>query len=389
VFEGFSYSLSDADRFRIITSALEASLRSKDYGPSELIREINKATRDFVCLPEDKYVVATSLSFKHFQDLTRIERSGCRLYVRRRLPRRFRRAHRKAKDRSKRLIRGDHPEQVPFKGYAAAWIHVRGRSVSEAMQRAVEELALRRGIWNFALNRRYGVPFPAPRNGPINEVLVGPLYVLHQPDGALAADFDWFDPQYTEPKPSRKLHQRWQEICKDEEGIRLCLKRSPYRAALEDALRRYCMALDTVDLSSSLLNLWSLLETLTGISPKDGHDKVVKRASFIFADEQRKTHEQVLHHLRRHRNSYVHAGEDSDQTGAYVHQLRLYVEQLLTFHLSSSLKFSSLDGVARFLDLPPDVSDIEHTIKKREQEAEAAAEAASLAREGLIFRKGG
>jgi len=149
------------------------------------------------------------------------------------------------------------------------------------------------------------------------------------------------------------------------------------------------MALDTVDLSSSLLNLWSLLETLTGISPKDGHDKVVKRASFIFADEQRKTHEQVLHHLRRHRNSYVHAGEDSDQTGAYVHQLRLYVEQLLTFHLSSSLKFSSLDGVARFLDLPPDVSDIEHTIKKREQEAEAAAEAASLAREGLIFRKGG
>jgi len=72
-----------------------------------------------------------------------------------------------------------------------------------------------------------------------------------------------------------------------------------------------------------------------------------------------------------------------------VHQLRLYVEQLLTFHLSSSLKFSSLDGVARFLDLPPDVSDIEHTIKKREQEAEAAAEAASLAREGLIFRKGG
>jgi hypothetical protein len=60
-------------------------------------------------------------------------------------------------------------------------------------------------------------------------------------------------------------------------------------------LRRYCRALDSADLSRAFLELWGLLETLTGISPQEGHDSVVKRVSFIFADTQRKTHEQILH----------------------------------------------------------------------------------------------
>src|SRR5215204_5210245 len=82
----FLVPISAVDRSRIINGALEAALRSKNYGPSVLIGEINKATRDFVRSPETKYVVATNLSFKHFEDLFRIEGSDCRLYVRRRLP---------------------------------------------------------------------------------------------------------------------------------------------------------------------------------------------------------------------------------------------------------------------------------------------------------------
>jgi len=154
------------------------------------------------------------------------------------------------------------------------------------------------------------------------------------------------------------------------------------------SLDRYCRALDLVDLSRAFLELWGLLETLTGISPQDSHDKLVKRASFIWADEQRKTHEQVLYHLRRHRNSYVHAGEGANRTGAYLHQIRLYTEQMLLFHLRNSHHFSSMDGVARFLDLPSDTRDLRHFIETREEEATRAAETARLAREGLRFREG-
>ncbi len=146
--------------------------------------------------------------------------------------------------------------------------------------------------------------------------------------------------------------------------------------------------MDSADLSSAFLNLWSLLETLTGIAPQDAHDKVVKRAVFMFADKETKTHEQVLHHLRRYRNHYVHAGEGSEQTGAYLHQLRFYAETLLKFHLENSAKFSSLDRAIRFLDLPSDVDDIRDIIQTQEQVAERATEISRLAKEGLRFREG-
>ncbi len=294
-----------------------------------------------------------------------------------------------AKRRSKKDVLGDYPEDVLFEGYAAVWIHVFGRSASEAMDGALGDLDLRRGIWNFALNRGSGATFPPPMRGPINEVLAGPVYSLHLPDGSLATGYDWFDPQYTTPKHSRKFLRKWSEVRKDEEGIRFVLKRSPYRKTLEDALRRYCRALDSVDLSSSFLNLWSLLETLTGISPSDSHDKVVKRASFIYADAERKTREQVLHHLRRYRNSYVHAGEGLDQAGDYLHHLRIYTERLLEFHLRNSRFFSSLEGAGRFLDLPPDTGELKHLIETQERNAATATRAARLAEEGLRFREGG
>ncbi len=79
-------SISDTDRSMILYRALEAALKSKDYGQSVLISEINEATRDFVLSPEIKYVVATDLSFNHFEDISRVEDPGYRLYVRRRLP---------------------------------------------------------------------------------------------------------------------------------------------------------------------------------------------------------------------------------------------------------------------------------------------------------------
>ena len=70
---------------------------------------------------------------------------------------------------------------------------------------------------------------------------------------------------------------------------------------------------------------------------------MVSRASFIYREGERKTREQALHHLRWHRNSYVHAREGSDQTGAYLHQLRTHVERMLFFHLRNSSHFPSLD----------------------------------------------
>lgn len=384
----FLEPISDADRSWVITHALEAALRSANYGPNVLIREINKAARDFFQSPEQHYVVVTTLSFNHFEDITRMGASEPRIYVRHKLPQRFKASHREARERSRLALSAEYPGLSPSTRYAPTWIHVRGRSAAETMNRASEALDLRRGIWNFALNRRVGVPFPPPNIGPLNEVRAGPLYSLHYRDGSLAAEVDWIDQQYTGPRSSRKLSQKWEKVRADEDGVRRLLKRSPYRPLLEESLKRYCQALNVADLSRSFLELWSLLEALTGIAPDEGHDKVVRRASFVFAEKQRKTHEQVLQHLRRHRNSYIHAGEGSDQIGAYVHQLRGYVEEMLTFHLQRSPRFSSLDEVTQFLDMPPDPRDIRRLVETRDSEVQKATEAARIAREGLQFREG-
>lgn len=220
-------------------------------------------------------------------------------------------------------------------------------------------------------------------------MVAGPLYSLHRPDGTLAVEYDWTDPEYSGPRLSRNLRRKWGQVLRDEEGIRAALKRSPYRATLEDALRRYCRALDSIDLSRAFLDLWGLLETLTGISPQDSHNKVVNRASFIWSDAQRKTHEQVLHHLRRHRNSYVHAGEGANRTNAYVHQIRRYAEEMLLFHIAYSRHFTSMDRAVRFFDLPFDTAQLQHLIETQESEAKKATETARLATEGLRFRQGG
>ena len=381
----FEVPIADGDRSRIITSALEAALRSTDYGARALIREINKATRDFSRLPEKKYIVATRLSFAHFEDISRRESSGSRLYVRRKLPHYLAETHEEAKRQIGSNVVHDYLNRGHSEEYAAAWIHVAGRSLPEAVQRAGEALDLRRSIWNFALNRRSGRPFPPPSRGPLNEVLAGPAFSLHHPDGALAGEPAWFDPQYAEPQHSYKLQEKWDEVRKDEEGIRLVLKRSPYRTTLEDSLRRYSRALDMADLSNSFLNMWSLIETLTGITPRDTHDKVVKRAAFVYRSRERKTEEQVLHHLRRYRNSYVHSGEDSDQTGAYLHQLRGQTEQLLKFHLNHSRYFASLEEAAQFLDLPHTTQDIQQLIDRKVREAEEAQKTVRLAKKGLRF----
>jgi hypothetical protein len=131
----FDVPIADMDRSRIITSALEAALRSTDYGAGALIREINKATRDFSRLPEKKYIVATRLSFMHFEDISRRESSGSRLYVRRRLPRHLADPHEEAKRQISSNVGRDYPKDGHSEEYAAAWIHVSGRSLPEGINK--------------------------------------------------------------------------------------------------------------------------------------------------------------------------------------------------------------------------------------------------------------
>jgi hypothetical protein len=125
------------------------------------------------------------------------------------------------------------------------------------------------------------------------------------------------------------------------------------------------------------VQLWSLLEYLTGMSRDDTQKSVIRRVLFmqsLYGAEKLRLHEQILKHLMDHRNRAVHAQHDASEIAAFVIQLRRYVEDLLRFHLSWTPRFSSISDAAAFLSLTPDasklqqqVSDLRQMIRARER----------------------
>jgi hypothetical protein len=81
------------------------------------------------------------------------------------------------------------------------------------------------------------------------------------------------------------------------------------------------------------------------------YDVVIKRALFVWSNEEVEMHRHVLETLRRRRNETVHAGRESKANLAPIFQLKRYVEELLLFHLRNRFGFTSI-AKAALLDLP-------------------------------------
>jgi hypothetical protein len=226
---------------------------------------------------------------------------------------------------------------------------------------ALDAFDLLRGIWNLALNHRVGARKSSSRLRPVNEILSGPLQTLHKPNGETATDTYWYEPDFPH-KPFEVLDVKdtWKSIQEMETEIRKRLAGKKHRRELEDALRGYAKALDQRDFNNSFLSLWSLLERLTN-TLHDNYRVTVKRAIFLFKDPD--FHRQILSHLKSYRNLAVHAGEETEEIETLVYQLKLYVEQLIFFHIYNTLGFLSMQETADFLNLPPNASVLKGRIK--------------------------
>ena len=171
---------------------------------------------------------------------------------------------------------------------------------------------------------------------------------------------------------------------RNEEGVWACLAKSRYRSELEDAIRRYTKALDTREWDAAFVQLWGLLEDLTGTKSGDSYTVTIKRTAFLYAKPERDLHMQVLNHLKDYRNRSVHGGEGSEDIEAYLYQLKRYVEEVMAFHLQRGQEFSSIEEASRFLDQPADPAAIERKIsdlKKNVEKQKAEIERAEKARE--------
>ena len=246
--------------------------------------------------------------------------------------------------------------------YTYARVSVWAKANIEAVESALDGLDLLRGIWNFYLNYPQFWRRSSGQRKPVNKIVLGPIHSLHEPDGRLAVESNWFEPDYVGPLESVRLGQYLAGMRAFERSVRRYLARSRYRTDLEDSIRRYSRILDSRDWNNAFVQLWGLLEHLTDTTRSD-NKATCKRARFLYLKEERNLHKEVLAHLADHRNRAVHAGYVSEDAETLLYQLKRNVENVLRFHLIAGPDFTSRAEAAGFLNLPPDLDELQKRMR--------------------------
>ena len=197
---------------------------------------------------------------------------------------------------------------------------------------------------------------------PVNAIILGPIHTLHTEKGELASQEWWYEPSYLGPVTVWRDAQRRIKMREFTVYVRGALRKLPYSDAIAAVLIRYVRALDLRDWNSSLLQLWSMLETLTGTGVADGHKVTARRVAFLFKNTAYAT--QVLTHLRDYRNSAVHTGKQNQHVETLMYQAKNFVEALLNFHLARAGQFQTIGDVATFLDQPPGLAELDKQIAR-------------------------
>lgn len=336
----FPEIIPEMDRRDVISRAITSVASRGKISASSIKNEISKLKDAYIRQPQKQYILLTSLSVDYHNLITRRKISDCTIFLSKSLPKKFNR------DTIPTTF-----EKPPLT-YTTVKISVKALSQSAAVQDALHAVDLLRGIWNLFFNHRILRSSTSGRTKPVNPILLGPIHTLHNPDGSLATETFWYEPDYIEPIKCKNLEKELQDFIKYEKMIRKNLIKLPigYRKDVEEGIIRYVQALDSRDFHKSYLRLWGVLEYLTNTSEKDSYAVTIKRASFMYED--RDYHFNILQHLRSHRNQATHQGENVVLIGLLLFQLKRYVESLLYFHNINAFKFKSLGEAVNFLDLP-------------------------------------
>jgi hypothetical protein len=232
-----------------------------------------------------------------------------------------------------------------------------GRSPLEAGRVGLEALEFILGVWNFwALYRRQNYSF-SPKTTPIAEIVMGPVRTVHNASGGLATENYFIQPTYVSTKSVSSATCKIDQIRKMEKRIIRRLRGRATKDHLCEAFIRYYNALSEPRLDVAHLQLWALLEFLTGTT-KANADVTMRRSKFLLS-EQNFT-QQELHWLCSIRNQFAHQ-LDSPRMDFGLYEgscfaLKKYIDTLLMFMLFRVDKNMSIDDIWTLLDQPTDVN---------------------------------
>ncbi len=349
-------SISYEIRAKLIKDGIfQAAKKNKDLTKATVEEAIKHCIRKYNSQPDEVYYLLTTININSRQkSILRFKVNDCYLFFHTNLPRKFIKGRKDViSNVSGWLIDKDEPDSY------FVVIRTTAKSEFDAGEKTLNALNLLRGIWNLKINPWNTFGFS--RNTPINKLTLGALHTLHKDNGSVVENLFWYEQEYFKNPKKIDFSKNNYEILKFTESIRSKLKKINYKKEIENAIVRYALTLDSLNFNAVLVELWSILELLTCTSHKENFENTIERALFLFNDD-RSYHKQVLDHLRRSRNNYVHVGKSDFDSKTVIYQLKNYIENILLFHISNSYKFDSLKVCGSFLDLKPNSNELEKDI---------------------------
>jgi hypothetical protein len=241
-------------------------------------------------------------------------------------------------------------------------------TVHQAFDIGMTTLNFVRGIWNhIETYRSSSLGFSnTPKRKWIGVAHIGPIHTLHDVDGGLdTSENYWFEPDYCEDAKIHSPRKGWDKLAEDQDWVIEQVEVSPFKHELVKLLARYAIALDQTNLDVAFLMLWSLLEKITN-TVGDNYDETIKRAIWTYKD--RHIAKQLLQHMRRRRNQFVHAAGSSENRDRLCYITKSFVDVHLAKLIRNEFQVTAFKDHGDFLGLPHDRATLE---KKRDWYARA------------------
>jgi hypothetical protein len=256
--------------------------------------------------------------------------------------------------------------RINNKCYSWVTVQVSARCVHSAAEIAFKELDYWRSIFNIYCNfNQNRTSFSKP--SPINKICKYPYHSLHLENGDRATQLYWFEPNSSTEISSFNMSEKYDEGKSFYQKLSSDVCNSGNLAFFTKSLNRYCSALDTSNMNSSFLALWSLLESLT-FTGHDNYDVTIARTLVLFKDKFKLKLE--LEILRDKRNMAIHSGSQFEEAEKYAYMLMNIIHQYIFFLVNAITKSKSINQLKSTLDLPLNKSKLEKMRLQYEDEME-------------------
>lgn len=355
----FNSEVPDAIKQEMVNKAIFESADNDKLEQGYVGNILKRIESEYLAQESQCYYLVTGVSISGLKSKRTIKTPKANLVISNYFPQKFKKSYdfKQAKDLYPRINN---------KCYSWVTVQVSARCVHSAAEIAFEELDYWRSIFNIYCNYNQNrTSFSKP--SPINKICKYPYHSLHLENGDRATQLYWFEPNYSPEISSFNIADKYYDAKKLYQGLSRDMANSGNLSFFKKSLSRYCTALDTSNMNSSFLALWSLLESLT-FTGHDNYDVTIARTLVLFKDKFKLKLE--LETLRNKRNMAIHSGSQFEEAEKYAYMLMNIIHQYLFFLVTAITKSKSINQLKSTLDLPLDKSKLTEIRQNYEDEIE-------------------